>query len=388
MKKSQLKRAMSLVISLLFILVLFACDAAAFDTEGLEAGTSVDRALTSNSVGTHNGYTYEYWKDYGSGSMTLNSGATFYVDWSNIGNLLARIGVRPGSKDQTVTYGVNYQPNGNSYMCVYGWARNPLVEYYIVDSWGSWRPPGEGYKGSVNIDGATYDIYETIRYNKPSIDGDTTFHQYWSVRQNKRTSGTINVGKHFAAWQSYGMNLGDLYEVSFCIEGYQSSGYADVYSLSFGTGSSSGDDGSYTPPPSNDTGDNTVGGQNRLKNMWSGMYLSVEGDGNNANVAAQSLNTSWTSQQWVLEDNYRIRNVWSGKYLAVTGNEDYSNVVCQDLNTSWGSQQWTQSNNGDANRFTNNWSGKVLAVTGNNDGANVQAQPLNTSWSSQQWSME
>lgn len=387
MKKSQIKGLMSLVISLL-ILVLFSCNDAAFNAEGLNDGAASERALTSNSVGTHNGYTYEYWKDYGSGSMSLNSGATFYIDWSNIGNLLARIGVRPGASNQSVTYGVNYQPNGNSYMCVYGWSQNPLVEYYIVDSWGSWRPPGEGYKGSVNIDGGTYDIYETTRYNKPSIEGDTTFKQYWSVRQSKRTSGTINVGQHFAAWASYGMNMGSLYEVSFCIEGYQSSGYADVYSLSFGTGSSSGNNGGSTDNGGSNNNNTNTGGQKRLKNAWSGMYLAVDGDGNNANVEAQSLNSSWTSQQWVLEDNYRIRNAWSGKYLAVTGNEDNSNVVCQDLNTSWGSQQWTQSNSGNNNRFTNNWSGKVLAVTGNGNNANVQAQPLNTSWSSQQWIVE
>jgi len=384
MKNTHVRLVLSLMVSLL-VLLTFSCNDTGLAPENSQS-PAMNRALTSNSVGTHNGYTYEYWKDYGSGSMSLNSGATFSVNWSNIGNLLARIGVRPGSSNQSVNYGVNYQPNGNSYMCVYGWSQNPLVEYYIVDSWGSWRPPGEGYKGTVNIDGAAYDIYETTRVNKPSIEGDTTFQQYWSVRQNKRTSGTINVGKHFAAWASYGMNMGSLYEVSFCIEGYQSSGSADVYSLSFGTGDSGTDDNSY-PDGTNDSS-NTSGGENRLKNVWSSKYLTVAGSDDNANVQAQNLNTSWSSQQWVLESNYRIRNSWSGKYLAVTSNDDYSNVVCQTLNTSWGSQQWTQTNDGDRNRFTNNWSGKVLAVTGTEDGANVQAQPLNSSWTSQQWIME
>ena len=178
------------------------------------------------------------WKDYGDTSMTVKGGGTFECWWQNIGNALFREGVKFDCTKTyqqigniSINYGVDYQPNGNSYLCVYGWTRNPLVEYYIVESWGTWRPPGASSKGTITVNGGTYEVYETTRYNQPSIDGDTTFQQYWSVRTSKRTSGTITVTDHFRAWEQMGMRMGNLYEASLNIEGYQSSGWADVYYL-------------------------------------------------------------------------------------------------------------------------------------------------------------
>ncbi len=200
--------------------------------------TQVQAAQTiyNNQTGEQDGYSYELWKDYGDTSMTLDGGGTFSCSWGNIGNALFRKGKK---FDNTQTYqqignisfdyGCDYQPNGNSYLCVYGWTTDPLVEYYIVDSWGSWRPPGTQPKGQIQVDGGTYDVYETTRVNQPSIQGNTTFQQYFSVRTSKRTSGTISVSEHFRAWESMGMRCGKLYEAALNVEGYQSSGYANVY---------------------------------------------------------------------------------------------------------------------------------------------------------------
>lgn len=184
--------------------------------------------VCGNQTGTHCGYTYEYWKDQGSGCLT-NTANGFTVEWSNINNLLGRKGIRPGSPNHVVTYSATYNPSGNSYLCVYGWSQGPLAEYYIVDSWGTWRPPGgEGFQGTVQSDGGTYDIYRTTRVNQPSIEGNKTFDQYWSVRQSKRTNGTVTVANHINAWAQHGMNMGSMYEVSMTVEGYQSSGNATV----------------------------------------------------------------------------------------------------------------------------------------------------------------
>ncbi len=179
-------------------------------------------------VGDHCGLTYEIWTDSASACMT-NTARGFLAEWTSAnGNYLARKGVRPGSSSPVVTYSADYNPNGNSYLAIYGWTQNPLVEYYIVDSWGSWRPPGSDPIGTVNVDGGTYEIYRTERVNEPSIEGNTTFWQYWSVRTSKRTSGTITVEPHFSAWEQFGLQMGSFYEVSLVIEGYHSSGNADV----------------------------------------------------------------------------------------------------------------------------------------------------------------
>jgi endo-1,4-beta-xylanase len=171
----------------------------------------------------HCGYVYEYWKDNGTGCPTVTPEG-FEVSWSNINNLLGRKGLSPGSRSNIVHYEADYNPNGNSYLSIYGWTTNPLIEYYIVDSWGSWRPPGSQPVGQAESDGETYDIYRTTRVNQPSIEGTNTFDQYWSVRTEKKEAGTITVGNHFDAWEANGLNLGSLYEVSMNVEGYQSQG--------------------------------------------------------------------------------------------------------------------------------------------------------------------
>ena len=227
-------------------------------TVSVMPGTTALAAQTiyDNDTGTHGGYNYELWKDYGTTSMTLNDGGTFSCQWSNIGNALFRKGKKYNS-DKTYQqlggisceYSCNYNPSGNSYLCIYGWTREPLVEYYIVESWGSWRPPGSNSKGTITVDGATYDIYETTRVNQPSIDGNTTFQQYWSVRQNKRTSGTINVSEHFKQWEARGMRMGKMYEVALTVEGYQSSGSANVTKNNIYVGTSPNPTSNPNPAP-------------------------------------------------------------------------------------------------------------------------------------------
>jgi hypothetical protein len=84
---------------------------------------------------------------------------------------------------RTVRYQGQYNPKGPGYLSLYGWTRNPLVEYYIVESWDV-LAPGEPWtlRGNFTSEGGNYAFYTAQRVNKPSIEGSRTFTQYFSVR--------------------------------------------------------------------------------------------------------------------------------------------------------------------------------------------------------------
>jgi len=188
------------------------------------------RSGTPSGEGTSNGFFYSFWTD-GSGDVTYTNGAAgeYSVQWSgNAGNFVGGKGWNPGAS-RVINFTGTYSPSGNSYLSIYGWTKNPLVEYYITESFGTYDPSSAAAKkGTVTSDGSAYTILQTTRTNEPSIEGTSTFQQYWSVRQNHRSQGSVNTTAHFAAWAALGLNLGAHDYQIVATEGYQSSGSADI----------------------------------------------------------------------------------------------------------------------------------------------------------------
>ncbi|KAK8120471.1 glycoside hydrolase [Apiospora kogelbergensis] len=189
------------------------------------------QAITKTQTGIDNGFYYSFWTD-GQGQVQYTNGnaGQYSVKWSgNKGNFVGGKGWNPGSA-RVINYSGNYSPNGNSYLSIYGWSRNPLIEYYIVENFGTYNPSsGAQKKGSVTCDGSNYDILVSTRTNAPSIESNSSnFQQFWSVRSSKRSSGKVTTSCHFNAWKQHGMNLGSHDYQIVATEGYFSSGSASI----------------------------------------------------------------------------------------------------------------------------------------------------------------
>ena len=202
----------------------------------VQPGAQQQYCNSSNRGNVGNGYHYELWTN-GTGSVCMTvygQEAGFKTEWNNVGDFVARVGLafdetKTASQLGTLSADYAFTKSGVTrlaYMGIYGWTVNPLVEYYIVEDWNEWRP-NYTHKGTVTLDGDEYDIMTNTQVNQPSIKGNATFTQWWSVRKKGRQNGHVSISDHFAAWRNAGAQLGQMYEAKLNVEGMNGGGAVD-----------------------------------------------------------------------------------------------------------------------------------------------------------------
>ncbi len=147
----------------------------------------------------------------GTHKLTVGEQGCFTCEWDGIFNYRAEVGRKfktdasfRNFSDVVFNYEMQINPRGNCWYGVHAKFENQ-PELYIVDGWGSWRPPGgQGFLGSGTANGKRYDYYQVTRYNQPGVEGTQLVTELWAVaatsstRQNttNRVKGEISISQH------------------------------------------------------------------------------------------------------------------------------------------------------------------------------------------------
>ena len=129
-----------------------------------------------------------------------------------------------------------------------------------------------------------------------------------------------------------------------------------------------------------------------ITNSYSGKNLHIDGKEANASVSGLNANADWWSQQWISEDAsegyIRLKNRWSGFYLTDVELVPWGQVRGKQFVAANRNQQWkkTTAKNGTV-RFQNRSSGNYLQVNGDNSGAKVVVVPFQETWDALRWKL-
>jgi endo-1,4-beta-xylanase len=222
---------------------------------------SPDPSLPDFEIGPHTGNLarrqggMDYNQNWKAGQGNINYQAQsngYSVTFSNAGDFVVGKGWKTGKARNISFSGSTQQQSGTVLVSVYGWTKNPLIEYYVQEYTSNGAGSAQGQKvGTLVSDGSTYEIWKHQQVNQPSISGTATFWQFISNRVSKRPgSGTVTMQNHFDAWKKAGLQLGSQmdYQV-LATEGWGNAGGNSKYTLSEVSGGGGNQQSSQSPQP-------------------------------------------------------------------------------------------------------------------------------------------
>jgi len=218
-----------------------------------EMPTTGAQLQSGNGTGGQANLAWEIWSNTGRGELTTYNVPAFTASWNEAGGYLGRLGYEwggfggnpvPHEQLGTITAHFASRRTGTagtySYIGMYGWSTDPCVEWYIVDDSFNYMPgsannrpinPGNtNLVDQVDLDDGTYLIYTrpTTGTGGTRCAGATQWIQYYSVRTTPRVCGQISLTEHFEAWESLGMDLGNLLEAKILVEVGGGTGRVDL----------------------------------------------------------------------------------------------------------------------------------------------------------------
>jgi endo-1,4-beta-xylanase len=194
---------------------------------------------SKNQSGKAGGLDWTIWSNgTTAGSITTYETSAFSAAWGDSsssnasGDFLARIGLQWNASktyDQLGTITAQFAAKksgtagGYSYIGIYGWSVSPCVEWYIVDDSYNKMPVNPGSTtnmGTGTIDGGSYTFYKrtTNGTGGSKCGSQTTWDQYYSIRNTARECGQISISEHFAKWAAASMPLGKMDQAQILVE--------------------------------------------------------------------------------------------------------------------------------------------------------------------------
>lgn len=96
--------------------------------------------VTASTTGTYGGYWFSNYVESNTGSTLTLNGNSYSLQWTTAAqDVVAGIGWQTGAA-RTINYSGSLSATGDSLIALYGWTTSPLVEYYVIEKYGTYNP--------------------------------------------------------------------------------------------------------------------------------------------------------------------------------------------------------------------------------------------------------